>query len=58
MPTGYTDKVESGEMTTLKEYVLRCVSAFGGDEFRDENGMPIFDPQPYDYYRIEYVTRT
>ena len=29
MPTGYTSKVESGEITELKDYVLKCARNFG-----------------------------
>ena len=44
MPTGYTAKVQTGEVVTLKEYALQCARAFGACvEFRDE---PMDKPIP------------
>ena len=37
MPTGYTAPVKDGEITTFKDFALRCARAFGATiEFRDE----------------------
>lgn len=51
MPTGYTDPVRSGEITTLKEFGLLCARAFGATILmRDEpldKPIPVFEPSDY-----------
>lgn len=54
MPTGYTHAVQSGEITTFKDFALRCARAFGACvEMRDDStDTPIPDEfQPSDYHQ-------
>lgn len=59
MPTGYTHNVQTGEITTLKEYALQCARAFGACvTLRDEaipSEIPHFEPDTkfYDEKLIE-----
>lgn len=55
MPTGYTAHLEDGKITTMKEYVLRCATAFGGERFTDyKTGLPFFEPTPSQYCKRSY----
>ena len=54
MPTGYTDKVQSGEVTELKEFAYICARAMGAlVTMRDSShDVPIPDKlEPSAYYR-------
>jgi len=52
MPTGYTDGVRSGEVTSFAEYALECARAFGAlIMLRDEpKGIPIPELEPDEHY--------
>ena len=57
MPTGYTAGIESGKITTGKEFLLLCARAFGACmEMRDEPlTVPIpkeFEVSPYYQYMV------
>lgn len=55
MPTGYTYKVQNGEVTTLREYAMNCARAFGAlIEMRDDpSDAPIPDYfAPSEYHLI------
>jgi len=61
MPTGYTDKVQSGEITEFKDYALLCARAFGATiMMRDEPldaEIPEFKPSTFDAERLEETKR-
>jgi hypothetical protein len=52
MPTGYTHKVQKGEVTDLRTFALECARAFGACvELRDDPKAPIPEAfAPSDYY--------
>jgi hypothetical protein len=52
MPTGYTADVQSGKMTTLKEYAIRCARAFGALIHMKEDALDaeIREVKPDTYY--------
>ena len=60
MPTGYTYKIENGEITTGKDFLMLCTRAFGiANELRDD---PLSVPTPTKfeldpYYKKEYEER-
>lgn len=55
MPTGYTEPIESGEITTGKEFLMRCTRAFGvAMEIRDE---PLSVKTPTTFEPSRYVQR-
>lgn len=62
MPTGYTAKVESGEMTELSDYILTCARAFGALIMMRDDTMDAPIPRKLEpdtrYYdgRIETLT--
>jgi hypothetical protein len=54
MPTGYTAPIEDGSITTLREYALRCVRAFGVCvDMRDDpmGALPPARVEPHTYHR-------
>lgn len=52
MPTGYTDRVRSGDMTTFPEFAMSCARAFGANiMLRDE---PSSTPIPEQYELGQY----
>lgn len=53
MPTGYTAPVQEGEITTLRDYALRCARAFGATILMRDEPLDVQIPEkfePSDYY--------
>lgn len=61
MPTGYTDGVARGKVTSFQEYALLCARAFGACvTLRDEqlsSDIPEFEPNPYYAKKIENLKK-
>ncbi len=53
MPTGYTAKVEDGDITEVKDYILSCSRAFGAliHMREDSSEIEIKDRIPSTYYK-------
>lgn len=53
MPSGYTADVQSGEVTELKDFALRCARAFGACIMqRDDNPKELpKEQEPFPYYQ-------
>lgn len=61
MPTGYTAAVQSGEITELKPFVMRCARAFGAliDMREDSMDAPIPEKlEPHTSYYDECLQKT
>lgn len=61
MPTGYTEKVRSGEITTLRQYALTCARNFGAcimlRDRPDTGDIPVFEPNDYHLEAMKQAER-
>lgn len=58
MPTGYTCKVEDGEITELKDYLLSCARGFGAMiHMRDDSMDKQYEPKVVSDYHINALNK-
>lgn len=53
MPTGYTCKVQDGEITELKDFLLQCARGFGAMiHMRDDSMNKQYEPRVVSDYHL------
>lgn len=58
MPTGYTCKVEDGEITELKDYLLSCARGFGAMiHMRDDSMDKQYEPKIVSDYHLNALNK-